>query len=137
VSSALIYPEARGALRAKLLTVTGLPAQAWEGKAYQPTNGTPFVEDTLSVIGATPRAVGSIEHTMLYVLSLKYPANKGTADIEAMAGKILDAFKVGTKLTYGSSTVLCYKAERRGSIVQEPEWQILTVAVTVWAATAE
>lgn len=138
VSSATIHPDARSACRAQLNATPGLPAaHAYEGFAYQPVLGTPFVEDELIGNFDTPRANRAIEHNVSYIITLKYPANVGTADIEVMAGALLDRFKVGTTLTHGSSTVLCLAAQRRGKIVEGPEWLTLAVMVTLTAFTLE
>lgn len=138
MSSALLFNQARSALRTRLKTCSGLPAKrAWEGAAFEPVPGTPFVEDALAGLGSEPRAIGAIEHGLSYIVTLKYPSNQGTDAIETLAGALLDHFKVGTKLTYGATTVTCMKAERRGRIVFEADWAILTVTVTLWACTQE
>lgn len=135
-----LFPDARAALRTHLKLVSGLPAaayRAWEGFAFTPTRGKAFVTDRLASVHSTPRAIGAIEHGMTYTVTLVFPANEGTGAIEALAGAVVDQFKVGTKLTYGSHTVLCEKAERRGGIIQEPDWLRLTVEVRLWACTTE
>jgi hypothetical protein len=138
VSSATVHPDARGALRTRLAATAGLPAErAFEGYSYTPKPGTPFIEDKLVVVDDIPRAVGAIEHRMSYIVTLKYPSDEGTADIEAMAGALLDQFKVGTKLTNGSTSVLCQAAARRGSIQEDAGWAVLTVQVQVWTCTLE
>lgn len=145
MSSATVHPEARSALRARLATCPTIPAEgrrAYEGFAFDPAPAagqkpTPFIEDKLVGTGDKAVAHGAIEHRMSYILTLKFPSDKGTADIEALAGKLLDHFKVGTKLTYGSTTILSYGAERRGAIVQEVDWQVLTVVVDLQTFTLE
>lgn len=138
MSSAALHPDARSALRTRLKTCPGLPAKrAWEGFSFTPKRGEAFVTDELVVNHSTPRAIGAIEHGMTYRVTLVFPSNKGTADIEALAGDMLDHFKVGTKLTYGSTTVLCEKAERRGKLFQEPDWLRCVVEVRLWACTTE
>jgi hypothetical protein len=133
-----LFNHARSALRTRLKLCTGLPAKrAWEGDDFAPVIGQAFVEDALAGLGSTPRAIGAIEHDLSYIITLKYPTNKGTADIETMAGRLCDHFKVGTNLTFSGTTVLCMKAERRGRIVFEKDWAILTVVVTLWACTTE
>lgn len=138
MSSASLYSDARSALRARLIATPGLPeGRAFEGFIYQPVVGTPFVEDKLVGNFDAPRAIGAIEHNLSYIVTLKYPADQGTADIESMAGVLLDRFKVGTKLTYGSSSMVCMSAQRRGSIVADANWLTLTVMVTLVAFTLE
>jgi hypothetical protein len=140
VSSAVLHPNARSALRTRLEAMSGaLPRKqlAYEGYSYDPVPLTPFIEDELVGIGDIARANGAIEHALLYNLTLKYPSDKGTADIEAMAGKLLDHFKVGTKLTYGATTVTCMGAERRGKISYATDWATLLIQVRLWSCTTE
>lgn len=140
MSSAEVHSRARAACRSRLITCPGLPDsdhRAWEGFAYTPVVGEAFVEDKLAVLRGQPVSLGAIDHGLSYIITLKFPSNNGTADIEALAGDILDHFKVGTVLTYGGQSFLCYKAERQGSIVQEVDWQILTVVVVVQTFTTD
>src|SRR4051812_24696713 len=123
MSSATIHPDIREACRVRLKTAAGLPTRrAWEGFKFQPVTEQKYIEDKLIANGSPPRANRAIEHRMSYIVTLKYPSDQGTADIEAMAGVLLDLFKVGTVLTNGSSSATCMSAERRGAIVQEPAW---------------
>lgn len=140
MSSALVHPNARAALRAQLSTCPGIMPEglrAYEGFDFKVTAGKAFIEDRLLVTADKAVAHGAIEHRMSYILTLKYPSNLGTADIEIMAGKLLDHFKVGTKLTYGSTTLLSYGAERRGAIQQEVDWQVLTLVVDLQTFSLE
>ena len=140
MSSALFHKEARTALRTWLEGMAGaLPrAQlAYEGFSFTPKVSTPFIEDELVVAKGSPAGLGAIEHVLLYNLTLKYPSDKGTADIETMAGKLLDHFKVGTKLTSGGTTVTSMGAERRGKIQFTTDWATLLVQVKLWAVTTE
>jgi hypothetical protein len=139
VSSALAHPNARSALRARLGTLPGglLPPEkhrAYEGFEYQPETGQKYIEDRLLVVGSTPISLGVIHHQISYIMTLKFPWNKGTAEIEALAGALCDHFKVGTNLTYGADTVLCEQAARKGGLVTDNGWLIATVEVrgTLW-----
>lgn len=139
MSSAQVHPEARSALRTRLLAMPGglLPPTddiVGEGFDYTPTTGKKFLEDRLVVNHSTPRSLGVIEHGMSYILTLKFPSNQGTAAIEALAGALTDWFKVSTKFTYGSTTVLCERASRVGGLVTANGWVTGTVEVraTVW-----
>lgn len=139
MSSATVHADCRKACRAQLITCPGLPAEkdrAWEGIAYKPT-GVPFIEDKLVATRGLPVAIGAIDHGISYIITLKFPANQGTKAIEALGGALLDLFRVGTKLTANGQTFLCYKAERRGAIVQEVDWQVLTVVVDLQTFTTE
>jgi hypothetical protein len=140
MSSSLVHLRARSALRTRLGTCLGLPDEdhrAYEGFTYAPTTGEAFVEDKLVALRDEPVSIGAIDHGFSYIITLKFPANEGTEDIETLAGELLDHFKVGTVLTYSGQSFLCYKAERRGAIVQEVDWQVLTVVVTLQTFTTD
>jgi hypothetical protein len=138
MSSATVHPDTRAACRARLKLTTGLPTErAWEGYVYTPKTKTPFIEDELVGNGDLPRSNSAIEHRMSYIVTLKYPSDAGTAAIEAVAGVILDQFKVGTVLTAGSTSATCMRAERRGAILKEPQWLTLAVMVTLVAFTLD
>jgi hypothetical protein len=140
MSSALVHQRCRSACRERLVTCSGLPDadhRAYEGFSYSPTTGEAFVEDKLAVLRDEPVSLGAIDHGFSYIITLKFPSDEGTEDIETLAGALLDHYKVGTVLTYGGQSFLCYKAERRGSIVQEVDWQVLTVVVTLQTFTTD
>lgn len=138
MSSATIHADARAALRTHLGTLTTVPDErAWEGFEYSPESGVPFIEDMLSVDDDVPVAHGAIAHQMSYIMTLRYPSYEGTGDIEEAGGKLLDHFKVGTNLQYGTSKLLCTKAARRGSIQQSGSWASMTVTVSITAFTTE
>ena len=138
MSSALIRPQVRTACRAHAQALAGLPAKrAWEGFSFTPTRGQAFVEDKLAVISREPRSIGAIQHQFSYILTLKFPSNDGTADIEALGGALVDHFKVGTKLSSDGQSVLCLKAEDRGAIETTADWAVLTVTVTLQAFTTD
>lgn len=138
MSSATIHSDARAALRTHLDTLVGVPAaRAWEGFEYSPKAGVPFIEDMLSVDDDQPVSVGAIAHLMSYILTLRFAGSEGTGDIEAAGGKLLDHFKVGTSLEFGTSKLLCTKAARRGSIRQDGGWANMTVTVSITAFTTD
>ena len=138
VSSATVHADCRSALRQHLGTLTGIPTErAWEGASYSPRAGEPFIEDLLSVNDDIPVSLGAIVHEMVYILTLRFPSGKGTSGIERAGGKLLDHFKVGTSLEYGTTKLLCTKAARRGSIRQDGAWASMTVSVSVTAFTKD
>lgn len=138
MSSATVHSDARAALRTHLGTLAGIPTErAWEGFKYSPVPGKPFIEDMLSVDDDAPVAIGAIAHQMSYILTLRFPGGVGTGDIEEVGGKLLDHFKVGTSLEFGTSKLLCTKAARRGSIVQDGAWARMTVTVSITTFTTD
>ena len=56
-----ILSEIQLDLRRILLTVPGLPAQkVWEGEAYEPAAGVPYVQERLDPVGATTETLGAM-----------------------------------------------------------------------------
>jgi hypothetical protein len=122
--------EIRGALQARLLTVSGLPAVAPEGVSFEPTIGTPYVAPVLvhgserpfDLGGAGVISAGTLE------VSLVYPSGFGTAAAEAMATSIKAAFPTGLVLEQGATKVLIRWAERR-SVFQDSDFIRLPVSI--------
>jgi uncharacterized protein DUF4128 len=143
VRAAVVHPDVRSACRTRLLTLNDLPlrdgptaeAAAWEGYHFEPVKGEAYFEDALLPVSDDPAALGAIHHDMQYVVTLRYPSGDGTAEIEAMAGKLLELFSPGTGLTYEDTSCLCMKAERRGKIRIETDWVSATVAVRISSYT--
>lgn len=129
---ATFHKNLRAAIRQKLLTQQGLPAQAWEGKPYQPIKGTPYLSESVRAISSVVTALGrggNIAHRITGNFTLHYPAGNGTNDIEGMAGSVMALFRPGTVLSYGGDSAVVQQAERTG-IIQEPDWINLTVIIT-------
>jgi hypothetical protein len=129
---ATFHPNLRAAIRQKLLTLTGLPAQAWEGRPYQPIKGTPYVSENVRAIASQVRALGlggTIAHTITANFTFHYPAGKGTTDIEGMAGGVMALFRPGTTLSYDGDSAVVQQAERT-AVSQEPDWINVTVIIT-------
>lgn len=138
MSAATFHSNLRAAFRQKLLTQSGLPAQAWEGRPYQPVKGTPYVSESIRAISSVVRALGlggNIAHTVTGNFTFHYPAGKGTNDIDGMAGNVMALFRPGTVLAYGDDGAVVQQAER-GPVLQEPDWINVTVIITVVGHTA-
>lgn len=129
---ATFHKNLRSAIRDKLLTQTGLPAQAWEGRAYQPVKGTPYVSESVRAISSEVRAIGlggTIAHRITANFTFHYPAGKGTSPVETMAGNVMALFRPGTILSYGDDSAVVQQAERT-SVSQEADWISITVIIT-------
>lgn len=129
---ATFHPNLRAAIREKLLTLAGLPAQAWEGRVYQPIKGTPYMSESVRAISSEVRALGvggTIAHTITGNFTFHYPAGKGTNDIEGMVGTVLALFRPGTVLSYGGDSAIVQQAERT-AVSQESDWINVTVIIT-------
>lgn len=129
----------RAALRERLLAMTGLPDVAWEGKAYAPVVGKPYISESMRAVSslvAAPGRGGYRAHTVTFNLMLHYPANKGTVPIETMAGLLLQHFSPGSTVSYQSVSVVIQNSEKR-ALLQEPDWIACPVIITMTGHTAD
>lgn len=129
----------RSALRAALLAVPDLPSVAWEGAKYTPMAGQPYLREALRVTSYRRRALGrggTLQHDFRAVLTLVYPSNQGTKDIEAMEGVLVQAFAPGTSLVYGGQSGLVTSAEPYGGLQTNNDWIQSTINVSFTAYTA-
>lgn len=127
------HTHIRSAIRAKLMTLNGLPAQAWEGRVYTPIKGTPYISESVRPISSEVRGLGLggyIAHTVTANFQLHYPAGTGTTAIDALAGNLLQLFRPGTALVHSASSATVQQAERTG-LQQEPDWTNCTVIITL------
>lgn len=137
--AAQIRANMRAALRQALLAVSAVPPVAWEGKKYTPVAGQHYVRETLRVVSYQQRALGrggTIRHDFTANFTLVYPSGKGTADIEAMEGALIEAFAPGTSLVYGGQSGLITRAEPYGGLQTNNDWIQTTVVVSFTAYTA-
>lgn len=137
MSATTVHADLRAAFRSALIAIANVPVQQWEGRNYNPTRGTPYVSESFRPIASEVRAVGpggTIAHTVNASFTLHYPANEGTLAIEEMAGSLLETFRPGSSLVYGTSKGVVLKAER-SSLTQEPDWINCAITVTAVAYT--
>lgn len=129
---ATFHANLRAAIRQKINTQPGLPAPAWEGRAYQPFKGTPYFSESVRAISSVVRALGlggTIAHTITANFTFHYPAGKGTTAIEGMVGNVMALFRPGTTLSYNGDSAVVQQAERT-AVSQEPDWINVTVIIT-------
>lgn len=137
-TAAAIHGDMRAAFREKLLTLSGLPEIAWEGREFADQLGVPFIREQFRPVYSRIAAVGygsTLEHRMTGNLTLFYPAKRGTVAIDAMAGALFTLFLPGQSLVYGSCAGVISNTER-SALTQEPNWLSCTVTVTITAFTA-
>lgn len=135
VNKALTTEPAGSARQVSVLLPSG---RAWEGRSFEPVLGSPFISETMSPIYSEPRGLGvggTIAHKITGNFTLHYPAGKGTAAIERMAGALLELFKPGTPLIYGQTSGVVQQAERRPLLV-DADWISCPVVVSAVAYTA-
>lgn len=138
MSVATFHANMRAASRQRLQALANLPAVAWEGRAYTPVKGTPFITEAFRPVSSVVSALGSggtIAHRCLATFTLHYPPNAGSTAIDAMAGALLAHFAPGLSLTYSGQVSVIQQAERLG-LTQEPDWINASVVVTMIGHTA-
>ena len=136
---ATLHADMRAAFRKALRDIAGLPDQVeWEGKAFSPAIGVPFMSEGMVPVSSEPRAIGlggTIRHRLLGTVNLFYPSNKGTLEAELATGLVLATFRPGTVLTYNGASGTVMKAEPR-KILPDTDYLNAPVVVTILAYTA-
>lgn len=124
--------DIRGALTARALTASGLPAMhAYEGVPFSPVLQTPYVAFALIPTQERPSSLGPGGLTLkqgLFQISLFYPAGSGTGAAESAADAVKAAFTPGLSLTQNSNFVRIKYRERAPAKISA-DW--IMVAVTV------
>lgn len=117
------------------LTVTAsLPPFAWEGESYEPEPGTPYISETLGLLDSAVSPMGGIiKHKLALVLTLFYPAHRGTLGLDRLSGRLQQRLKPGTTIRYGANAGLVEKCQPK-PLLKGPEWIqcALTASVTAW-----
>lgn len=125
-----------GALRTRLMTVTGIPTdRAWENVDFTPTNGTPYLEDfwlggseQAAEVGATPLQRGRF----LYQIKLVVPVGTGIHDVFRLADKIADAMRATGLTIAGSPHPGRVVSVRKGPRLPEAaNWYSLPISISV------
>lgn len=125
------YAAIRSALTARLQTLAGLPAVAWENVAFAPVAGAMYLKPSLLPGEPTQAELGNNGlnmHTGLYQISVFAPAGAGVAAVNTLVNSICDHFKRGVELTYGGVTVRLVKAYP-SPMMQETDWIHIPITV--------
>ena len=133
MSAAAFHANLRAGFRQLLQAIPSLPAVAWEGKHFAPTEGVNWLTESLRPISSIVRGTGRggyIAHTVTANLNVRVPADAGTLDLDAIAGSILEAFHPGTAIVYGPTSAIVQRAERLGN-QQEPDWLSAPITLTM------
>lgn len=111
---------------------------SWEGRAFTPAEGVPYISEALRTVWSEVRARGiggTIGHRHDAVLRLNYPAGRDTNGIERQARALCQHFEPGTQLAYGDHTAIVLRAERT-PLDSGPVWITCTVIAELAAYTA-
>lgn len=116
----------------------GLPSdRAWENVGFEPTPGTPYVEENFLSGPSTQLTNGTDEATVqvdpLYVVNIFAPENLGMEAASRYADAVLEAFKPNTSFNLSNGDALRVRTDTgpsRGQLTQrKPGWA--TVPVTI------
>lgn len=138
MSAALFHTDLRAGIRQRLQTLPGLIDVAWEGRAYQPVKGKPFITEQMRPISSIVRATGLggvIAHTVTANFTLHFPPGKGTVEIDALAGALIELFRPGSTVSYNTASAVVQQAERM-ALLQEPDWINCPVVITLIGHTS-
>lgn len=111
---------------------------AWEDELFSPTDGKPYVSESVRNISSLTRGLGRggyQAHTVSADFVVNYPARNGARGAELMAGAMVDLFQPGTALVYGSSSGTVMQAQTR-PLLKAPDFIGVPVSVTVTGYTA-
>lgn len=125
------------ALNARLMALPGLGDVAWEGIAYEPRPGTPYLSPKLSSYtrtGVGTGLEGSTDHSGTYTVTLRAPAIEGRQPTGQMAGRIMRHFGRGGRVVgpTGQPIILLQASEQVASYFGE--WVSIPVVVTFVAS---
>jgi len=95
------------AFTARLNTMSGLPAVAWENTVYVPTKGTPFIRPTLLPADTAGATMTTDKYSGIFQIDVYEPAGAGWSAMVALLDAIADHFKPVTELTVNTTTVRC------------------------------
>lgn len=99
-------------------TVALPQGRAWEADTFFPTDGRPYVAESVRAASSRLRSVantaggGTIEHIIQCSATFFYPKNKGTRALERMAGACMALFAPATRLTRSTDSALVQNVER-------------------------
>lgn len=131
-----ITKDIRAALETKLLTVSGLPAVAFQGVSFEPVTGTPFVQSMFMPVNRRPAVRGTDPqklYTGNYMVNVYTPEGKGPGAAEDLATLVVEAFEATSDIPYTNPadetiTVSIDFAEMRQGITDTP-WYYVPVVI--------
>jgi hypothetical protein len=118
-----ILQDIRGALQLQAASAAGFPTEVgYEGKLFSPTFGVPWARMTLLNNSGLPFSISGRSKITggLFQVSLFYPVNKGTADIDVVADAVVDAFPLDMNLFKNAARIWINYAQRN-PLLQQPD----------------
>lgn len=134
-----LYTDIRGALNTRLEeAASDLPEIAWEGMYYRPRVGVPYMQVSMVPAVITMESMGPaglFRHEGSYEVTLVYPSDEGTANVELMADTIRAAFRAGDTLELSGTPVVRVLRAERGQVVDDVDWIRVNVSVRWYTYT--
>ena len=132
------HSDIRLGVRAVLLAITdsNMPTianMAWENRSFTPTEGTPWLRETLMSGAERQVASGTLRGTGIIQYDLFWPAGTGTEDPDNLIDVIKNAFKPVTMIGTHSSI---WRAERLSGITDE-KWYMVSAHLSYRAHAIE
>lgn len=123
----------------QLVTLSPLPPIAPEGMPYTPTPGTLYL--AVHHMPAKPQTSGLGINAQnfqkgFYQITVFGPANAGLGVPLAVAGKLVQLFKRGTRLSYGTVTQMETLSAGVAPSQSDDDWVQVPVSIYYWAFTA-
>lgn len=124
--------DIRRAIEVRMASLPGSVKCAFEGEAYSPNVGTPWMEAFL--LPATPQnrtmgAQGVVLEQGIFQVTVRYPTDTGTKDITTQAEAIRSHFPRGTSLSAGTETVVIANTPALSQVRNEADWQAIVVSI--------
>lgn len=124
---ASIYDNIRAALETKLNSVSGVPSIAWENLQFSPTTVQSYVVPRLLPTRREPAVMGTnpqMYYQGVFRVNCYVPKDKGPADGDDLADKIIEAFEAATDVSYNGTIVSIRYAEREPADIDGPFYMI-------------
>lgn len=127
-----LYQDIQGALETILQGIPGIPEIAFDGVAFTPTVGVPYVVPVLVPVVGRPATMGDDNfklHEGLFQISVVWPSGQGMGAAAAMADLIKSHFKVETVASHNGTKVRFYYAERQPHFT-DTDWVRIPIQIS-------
>ena len=108
---------------------------AWENQVYNPTAPNIYLRPHMlpsSVQALGPGQGAMNRHDGIYQISVFCPSEGGWGPLLGIADTLATAFKRGTTLSLGTTTVIV-KSAQRGPYMEEPDWFHIPLSINFYA----
>lgn len=135
---ATTFTDLRAALHAQLQTLADIPAVAWPNRAFNPDITAIWLRPRLLMARSRAAGVGidAMNYQQgIFQVSIFAPKDNGDGSVLALANSLIQLFKRGTLLSYGSVSTVMMLPGYIGPMLEEPDWFHLPVSLPFYAYT--